>query len=191
VRDLDASEAAAQRFHGQQPAQGRAELTAGKWRRDANEATHWASDNPLRLSQSASMRRGRRRLLPGLLLKHLDQLVQVSDDELGAMKAIGSVQANAQQSINNQIGRDTISLHPLGRELQLGIWINHFRLLSPFISIVPPVRINVASGHRVFLRCRLSIVIKACHASAAASSLGSASAWANAVTTECRAPANI
>ena len=68
LRDLDASEATAQRFHGQQLAQGRAELTAAgeKWRRDAKEATHGAPDNPLRLSQSASMRRGRR-LLPGLL----------------------------------------------------------------------------------------------------------------------------
>jgi hypothetical protein len=94
---------------------------------------------------------GRRwRLLPGFLLKHLDQLVQVSDDELGAMKAIGSVQANAQQSINDQVGGDAISLHPLGRELQLGIWINHPRLLSPFISTVPPVRTNVASEHRIF-----------------------------------------
>jgi hypothetical protein len=89
-------------------------------------------------------------LLPGFLLKHLDQLVQVSDDELGAMKAIGSVQANAQQSINDQVGRNAISLHPLGCELQLGIWINHPRLLSPFISTTPPVRINVASEHRVF-----------------------------------------
>src|SRR3954466_14165659 len=98
------------------------------------------------LSPSISVWRRRRwRLLPGFLLKHLDQLVQVSDDELGAMKAIGSVQANAQQSINDQIGGDAISLHPLGRELQLGIGINHPRLLSPFISTTPPVRINVAS----------------------------------------------
>jgi hypothetical protein len=51
VRNLDASEAAAHRFHGQQPAQGRAELTAGgKWRWDAKEATHGAPDNPPRLS---------------------------------------------------------------------------------------------------------------------------------------------
>src|SRR3954466_3292439 len=78
------------------------------------------------LSPSISVWRRRRwRLLSGFLLKHLDQLVQVSDDELGAMKAIGSVQANAQQSINDQVGGDAISLHPLSRELQLGIWINH------------------------------------------------------------------
>src|SRR3954464_5968866 len=83
------------------------------------------------LSPSASVWREQRwRLLPGFLLKHLDQLVQVSDDELGAMKAIGSVQANAQQSINDQVGRNAISLHPLGGELQLGIWVNHPRLLS-------------------------------------------------------------
>src|SRR3954454_17899733 len=46
------------------------------------------------------------------------------------MKAIGGVQANTQQSINDQVGGDAISLHPLGRELQLGIWVNHPRLLS-------------------------------------------------------------
>jgi hypothetical protein len=96
-------------------------------------------------------------LLSGFLLKHLDQLVQVSDDELGAMKAIGSVQTNAQQSINDQIGGDALSLHPLGRELQLGIWINHPRLLFPFISTVPPVRTNVASEHRIFRRDRAGI----------------------------------
>src|SRR4051794_4762115 len=83
-------------------------------------------------ANSSSVWRGLRwRLFPGFLLEQLDQLVQVSDDELGAMKAIGSVQANAQQSINDQVGGDTISLHPLGRELQLGIWINHPCLLSP------------------------------------------------------------
>src|SRR3954454_20802350 len=46
------------------------------------------------------------------------------------MKAIGGVQANTQQSINDQVGGDAISLHPLGCELQLGIWVNHPRLLS-------------------------------------------------------------
>jgi hypothetical protein len=96
-------------------------------------------------------------LASGLSPQHLDQLVQVSDDELGAMKAIGSVQANAQQSINDQVGGDAISLHPLGRELQLGIWINHPRLLSPFISATPPVCINVASEHRTFCFDRADI----------------------------------
>jgi hypothetical protein len=73
------------------------------------------------------------------------------------MKAIGGVQANTQQGINDQIGGDALSLHPLGCELQLGIWINHPRLLPPFISTVPPVRTNVASEHRIFCFDRADI----------------------------------